>query len=133
MLQEAYVCLALNMYHEARGEGPVGMVAVGQTTLNRAASGDKRWPSDVCKVVQQMRTKKQCQFSWFCDGASDKPEDKEAYKLAKDLAVGIISGYIRNPRLSRATCYHASWAEKPSWTKGRKPLDQIGDHIFYAC
>lgn len=133
MLQEVYVCLALNMYHEARGEGPVGMVAVGQTTLNRAASGDKRWPADICKVVQQMRTKKQCQFSWFCDGVSDKPLDKEAYELSKSLAFGLLSGDISNPNLRRATCYHANWSRPPDWARKAIFLSTIGDHKFYAC
>lgn len=120
------------MYHEARGEGPVGMVAVGQTTLNRAEAGDKRWPSDVCKVVQQMR-RSQCQFSWYCDGITNKPEDKDAWNLSRDLAIGIIGGNLRNPLLEKATCYHATWISPPKWTAKAKFVAKIGEHRFYDC
>ena len=37
--------MALNMYHEARGEGRLGMLAVGWVVLNRMA--DKAYPKTV--------------------------------------------------------------------------------------
>ena len=58
--------MALNMYHEARGEGRLGMLAVGWVVLNRMA--DKAYPKTVSAVVYQG-----CQFSWVCDRRSDWP------------------------------------------------------------
>jgi spore germination cell wall hydrolase CwlJ-like protein len=42
-------CLVEAIYFEARGEGVVGMIAVGQVILNRV--NDERFPRDVCSVV----------------------------------------------------------------------------------
>ncbi|HIE75488.1 MAG TPA: cell wall hydrolase, partial [Gammaproteobacteria bacterium] len=50
-------CLALNIYHEARGESHDGQVAVAAVTLNRMQSAS--YPDTVCGVVWQPH-----QFSW---------------------------------------------------------------------
>jgi spore germination cell wall hydrolase CwlJ-like protein len=55
--KEEIECLSRNIYHEARGEGHVGMTAIAMVTLNRVK--DPRWPKTVCKVVYQPY-----QFSW---------------------------------------------------------------------
>ncbi len=47
----AVECLALNIYHEARGEPEAGRLAVGHVVVNRALDG--RFPKDVCQVVRQ--------------------------------------------------------------------------------
>ena len=57
MLSAAVICLALNIYHEARGEPIEGQRAVASVTLNRTL--DPRWPSTVCGVVYDPQ-----QFSW---------------------------------------------------------------------
>ena len=57
MLSEALMCLALNVWHEARGEPMRGQVAVAEVTRRRVE--DPRWPDDLCSVVYQPR-----QFSW---------------------------------------------------------------------
>ena len=49
MILEAIVCLALNIYHEARGEPPEGQLGVGWVVLNRV--DDPRFPDSVCGVV----------------------------------------------------------------------------------
>ncbi|NIO43392.1 MAG: hypothetical protein GTO41_26515, partial [Burkholderiales bacterium] len=46
-------CLALNVYHEARGEPMAGQYAVAEVTMNRVAS--RRYPNTVCKVVFQKK------------------------------------------------------------------------------
>ena len=54
ILESAVLCLALNIYHEARSEMIPGQYAVAQVTMNRA--GEK---SNVCKTVVAKH-----QFSW---------------------------------------------------------------------
>ena len=44
-------CLALNMYHEARGQGSAGLLGVSSVVLNRVK--DKRFPNTICEVVEQ--------------------------------------------------------------------------------
>ena len=85
------VCLAENIYFEARAESYSGKAAVGNVTRNRVL--DTRWPGTYCEVVQQgpvresWKTKQhkdladkdrvyypvkhRCKFSWFCDGHKD--------------------------------------------------------------
>ena len=85
------VCLAENIYFEARAESIEGKAGVANVTRNRVE--DKRWPGTYCEVVQQgpvresWKTKQnpdladkdriyyprkhRCQFSWYCDGAKD--------------------------------------------------------------
>ena len=48
-------CLALNMYHEARGQGIAGELAVTAVVLNRV--NDKRYPDTVCEVVEEGPTR----------------------------------------------------------------------------
>src|SRR3569832_1942068 len=55
ILATAAMCLALNIYHEARGENIAGQYAVAMVTMNRA----KHDKSKVCGVVLKPH-----QFSW---------------------------------------------------------------------
>jgi len=57
--ETAIECLALNVYHEARGQSEKGWLAVALVTLGRALPEYKKFPKDVCGVVYQDK-----QFSW---------------------------------------------------------------------
>ncbi len=65
-------CLAKNIYFEGRNQPWVGQLAIAQVTLNRVKS--VAFPATICQVVEQQR-KEICQFSWYCDGKSDKPKN----------------------------------------------------------
>lgn len=126
-------CLALNIYFEARNEPLNGKIAVSHVVLNRVAA--KQYPNSVCGVVKQGRTWKnkivrnKCQFSWHCDGKSDKPKDKTSWQAAKILAKGILKGQIGDPT-NGALFYHAAYV-KPYWAASMKRTAQFGAHIFY--
>ena len=64
-------CLAENIYFEARAESMKGKIAVGNVTRNRLES--KKFPNTYCGVIKQgyRPGKRNCQFSWFCDGKPD--------------------------------------------------------------
>ena len=73
IMTAAITCLALNVYHEARNEPMNGMYAVASVVINRVQ--DDRWPNNVCAVVKDgYRGQHKCQFSWYCDGKSDRPK-----------------------------------------------------------
>jgi len=56
-------CLALTIYHEARGESERGKLAVGHVVMNRTRS--VLFPANVCDVVRQGGQQlHRCQFSW---------------------------------------------------------------------
>jgi len=106
MFAEALVCLALNVYHEARDQPFIGQVAVAQVVMNRVR--DDRYPDSVCDVVKQGPTyswkqdfpvRHRCQFSWYCDGKSDKTPDQTAWQQAMLIAQGVGDGGIQKYQL----------------------------------
>ena len=136
MLAESLICLALNVYHEAKNQSFMGQVAVAQVVMNRVK--DARYPNTVCDVVKQAETykykptipiKNKCQFSWYCDGKSDKPEEPKALRDAMHVANGVYNGHIGD-FVEGATHYHAYYVN-PSWAKVKKYVLRIDDHIFY--
>ena len=105
-LDKQAVCLANNMYHEARSQGLAGQLAVSLVVLNRVK--DKRYPNTICEVVHQgpvresWKTKgkdvadsernyypirHRCQFSWYCDGKDDTPHEPTTYGALYDLSL----------------------------------------------
>jgi spore germination cell wall hydrolase CwlJ-like protein len=135
-------CLALNMYHESRGQGIAGELAVTAVVLNRV--NDKRYPNTICEVVEQGPTraswqdpkirfpvKNRCQFSWFCDGKSDTPRNKKIYNRMYNLADAILGNEISFLDITGgATHYHADYV-LPAWAKTKTKTVEIQDHIFY--
>lgn len=123
-------CLALNIYFEARGESEVGQLAVGHVVMNRVASA--RFPSTVCDVIQQggELRRYRCQFSWWCDGRSDKPRNKRLWEKSGELALKVYWGQTADPT-EGALWYHADYV-KPYWRKEFERGPKIGRHIFYS-
>ena len=82
-------CLAEAMYHEARGEGKEGMYAVAAVIVNRVE--DKRFPNSVCDVIYEGGETPPCQFSWWCDGRSDRPTDQLMWSHIRELAHNFLA------------------------------------------
>jgi N-acetylmuramoyl-L-alanine amidase len=55
MVATALVCLALNIYFEARNESLAGQFAVAEVTINRVES--KYYPKYFCKAILVVRRK----------------------------------------------------------------------------
>ena len=136
MIVEALMCLALNVYHESKNQSLIGQIAVAQVTMNRVR--DERYPNNVCDVVKQGLTYKwnpsipirnKCQFSWYCDGKSDKPRDEHAWDKAMLVAHGVYYGNL-DDFVEGATHYHAHYV-LPSWASSKTYITRIDDHIFY--
>ena len=128
-IAEEIRCLALNIYFEARGEPDLGKIAVAHVVLNRV--DDTRFPKTVCGVVRQGGEQQQlrCQFSWWCDGRSDKPRDNLAWWESWEIAWDVLRGANRDPTRG-ALWYHADYVS-PSWGKVFDRGPKIGQHIFY--
>lgn len=136
MLDTALICLATNIYFEARNQSTIGQVAVAQVVMNRVA--DDRFPNTVCEVVTQGQTyswkpdlpiKNRCQFSWWCDGKSDKPTDMQAWDNARLMASGVYLGRL-DDLVDGATHYHATYV-LPEWSETKQYVVRIDDHVFY--
>jgi spore germination cell wall hydrolase CwlJ-like protein len=133
-LEAAVLALAMNMYHEARSEGITAMLAVAEVTMNRV--NDNRFPDDVCSVVYQGNQDRkgnmirhECQFSWYCDGQSDKMRNEYWRETAMELSVDVLTGLETN-LTKGATHYHATYVN-PYWADTKTKTTQIESHIFY--
>ena len=141
LLETAFICLALNTYHEAKNQSLVGQIATAQVVMNRVA--DNRYPNTVCEVVKQgphrpswenpekeYPVKHRCQFSWYCDGKSDIPKNEKAWKKAQDYAYLVLYNRINLDVTEGATHYHATYV-RPAWAKTKTRTTRIEKHIFY--
>ena len=126
MISAALLCLATNIYFEARNEPLEGQVAVSHVVLNRVASSD--YPNSICQVVTQKHNKT-CQFSWHCDGKSDRMANKKARLRSLSLANSILTGRYSD-NTGGALNYHADYI-KPYWASSLTFTKKIGTHLFY--
>ena len=139
-LTDGTICLATNIYWEARNQSFAGQIAVGLVTLNRVI--DDRFPDTICEVVYQAKTRKswaqpwvdipirdRCQFSWYCDGKDDAPYEEKAWEQARLVANGVYYQKLY-PLVGDALWYHADYV-KPEWAESKREVAQIGNHIFY--
>ena len=124
-------CLALNVYHEARGEIIRGQYAVAQVTMNRVAS--RRYPNTICGAVYQqnwdrIRKRMVGAFSWT-ELDHKAPPTGKAWRLARKIAEDTYFG--RSDDLVKGSLFYHARYIKPSWAKNKKPIARIGKHIFY--
>ena len=142
MLVESMICLALNVYHEAKNQSFIGQVAVAQVVMNRVK--DNRYPNNICDVVKQGLTykwkpslpiKNRCQFSWYCDGKNDDVKNKRAYRESDKIAFLAIESYnaikTKGLDITEGARYYHTYAVSPRWSKTFPKVGRIGDHIFY--
>jgi N-acetylmuramoyl-L-alanine amidase len=120
-------CLALAMYWEAQSEGREGMLAVASVVLNRVAHPE--FPDTVCAVVKQGGEAAPCQFSWWCDGKSDRPTDPRAWALAWHIADKVLRD--PPPDLTSGALFFHNTAIGTPWARERQRTVQIGQHVFY--
>jgi spore germination cell wall hydrolase CwlJ-like protein len=123
--EEARVCLALNAYHEARGESFDGQVAVGQVALRRAGLDYRH----VCGEIYRPG-----QFSWTSDRprGSHLPSDPAwSWAVAAgDAALRWATTGEGADHSQGATFYHAR-SVTPYWTRGLERVAVIDQHLFY--
>ena len=122
-------CLALTIYFEARGEPDAGKLAVAHVVMNRMK--DSRFPDTICRVVQQggEQVRHRCQFTWWCDGLSDRPRNLRIWEKSQSLARTVYWGGNPDPT-GGALWYHADYVA-PTWAQAFSRTSQIGRHIFY--
>lgn len=126
-MEVEHQCLALALYWEARGETHSGMVAVGWTILNRTHSSE--FPETPCGVVLQGGERTGCQFSWWCDGKSDRPDNRNSWIKARVIAARLLTDPPPDPT-GNALFYHSTSIGVP-WIRKRTRTVRIGNHIFY--
>lgn len=118
------ICLAENIFYEARGEGETGKRAIALVTLNRV--NHRNYSDTVCGVVNEPY-----QFSWTHQGMKidlNNPIERRSWEASKKIALKALNKVYINDMLG-VTHYHAT-SVKPKW--GLPQVAQIGKHIFYT-
>ena len=132
------VCMAKNIYFEAGNQPIAGKIAVAQVVMNRVA--DRDYPDTICGVVYQakwktnwkgnpMPVRNMCQFSWFCDGKADVPEDSHTWMVSLQVAQSLAFGEWADIT-EGATHYHNDQVY-PYWADSLNETVVINNHILY--
>ena len=115
--------LAINIYHEARGESTEGQEAIGHVCFNRA---EKRKMSIKDIVLQPF------QFSWHNRNKFPPITEYESLLNCLDVANKVAIDRQRgNDPMNGADHYFADYIDPPEWAKGMTMICKIGKHIFY--
>ena len=126
-LDEQANCIAVAIYHEARGESLEGQLAVARVIMNRAASG--KYPPSWCATVKQP-----WQFSFVNPRTGHMPgvnASSAAWRKAQAITRLAINNAV--PTLSNDVLwYHADYVA-PSWGRRLTRVEKIGTHIFYRA
>jgi N-acetylmuramoyl-L-alanine amidase len=126
-LDEQAHCIAVAVYHEARGESLEGQLAVARVIMNRAASG--KYPTSWCGTVKQP-----WQFSFVNPRTGVYPSIDEASASWKK-ALGVTRLAVANAVQTLpqdVLWYHADYVA-PGWGKRLTKVEKIGTHIFYRA
>jgi len=152
-IKELY-CLSTNIFFESRGEPLIGQIAVAQVVRNRVKNNN--FPDTYCKVItegpikESWKTrqhkylkmderiyypiKNKCQFSWYCDGRSDKIKlyNKSSKDLWKTSIATSMLVYFNLDRtlIGNSLHYYAHKKVYPFWAKKVKNKIIIGNHTF---
>lgn len=115
-----YLCLALNIYYEARSEPEYAQLAVAHVTINRAKAKGR----DVCTEVFSPS-----QFSWTNSTQVPPRENNPAWIFAQRVAK---RAYETKDVTGGALWYHRHDIT-PWWVWNKKFVGRWGDHNFYKC
>lgn len=124
------VCLAKNIYYEARGEPEKGRIAVGYVVMNRKNVTNK----NICQVIYEShQTNKHilCQFSWVCDRKLAPINDYKSWNEALHIAeIFILAPHRLPPDPTKGAVYYQT--VKTHKIKSKIYKKTIGKHKFYT-
>lgn len=136
-IKDEIECLAKNIYFETHARSLVDSMSVSDVVINRVE--DERYPNTVCEVVYQgarhsngAMKRNLCMFSWYCDGKSDNPKNKKAWKQSVIYATDFFLNESYRGITEGSTHYHASYVN-PYWARSKDmtKIARMGIHIFY--
>ena len=144
-----FYCLAVNAYHEARGESFDEKIATSQVVMNRVDS--TRYPHTICEVITQGPIKEswkprkdptldqheriyyparnRCQFSWYCDGRSDDVNNLDGWEDSVIAAYIVYMGFGED-KVNGATHYYAHEKTNPNWAGQMVVTAKMDGHTY---
>lgn len=131
--------LARTLWGEARGEGSVGLVAVGWTIRNRVEmdlhnDGKPDWWGEgyegVCKAPWQFSCWNKGDANYpYLSGA--KPIPAGQFMQCREAALTVLEGRTADPTGGATHYYSTSMAQAPAWSAKARRTCKIGRHIFF--
>jgi len=117
------LCLALNVYREARNQPIEGQLAVAHVTLNRYETSDL---PTICDVVFKTGN-----FAWTKDPkvVQEWPRDEAAWEMAQRVAHQALADPKADP--VKGSTYFHTVSTDPDWAPTLVRVGRIGDHVFY--
>lgn len=126
-------CLALNIYHEARGEvteySYENWLVVAMITRNRI--DNPYYPNKWCKVIYQPS-----QYEWTSDGKPDEPDldnavERRTWEEINQFVEGFLANhrYIKDPTegsIDYAGCHVDNY-----WTRAYNLFKAFKNHCVY--
>lgn len=143
--------LARTIYGEARGEGNLGMEAVGCTIINRWKSG--KWfngydtNNDGAESIAEVCQQRVPKSKWYQYSCWNEDNPGLLKMMSSDLYDSHLSNCFRIALLvivnsndqrwqvldksNGATHYYSDRISTPSWALGKEPCQIIGHHRFF--
>lgn len=141
--QEDVVCLALNMYHEARGSSVKDQIATTYVVFNRYESGNYpltlvKNEHNLCNIIFD-----RWQFCWTNGNVIPKPNvklhgEKIAWEKAQRLALELYNNPIHRQLAKEFKLQHYVVtpllydSKRPKWIDKRQLTIQIGKHSYMS-
>lgn len=130
--KKEYECVVQALFHEARGEGEEGILAVASVIYNRVKS--RSYPNSFCGVIHQPK-----QFSYVHErlnagltlDAKPKASEIEVFEFIKQTAQKVVTNEFE-PVVPHGTLWYAHQRINNYWTKTKVKVAHIGNHVFYV-
>lgn len=122
--RDQFLCLATNIYFEARGSTINDQRAVALVTLNRTRHW--RWSGAICDVVWESY-----QFSWTITANQSRNRVRTAgsWQTSQLVAYEVLRGYV--PDITEgSTNYYNPSVVRPAWAGMAVQSNHIGAHRY---
>ena len=126
--RDQVVCLALNLYHEARGSTKADLYAVGFVTKNRVNSDNHA--DTYCAVIWEKQYGV-TQFSWTKQTLSHLlPKEKASWRRCLEIAYQIVTDDDLTDTTHGAKSFFNPVVVTPKWAVHAKKRTRIGAHVY---
>lgn len=122
--QRDFVCMALNVYHESRGQSRANQQAVAHVTENRHRLTGR----SICSVVYERAGRRGApQFSWTAHTKRSNLE-RDSWDLAQEIAWNVLYRDTRD--ITRGATHFHERKITPAWSRRGEHRQVIGAHVF---
>lgn len=119
-LSTSLLCLAMTVYHEARGETIEAQRAVAYVALNRALTEEK----EVCQVIKEKH-----QFTWVQPGGkAKKAKEIDAWFQSVNVAYNVYNGIVKDP--TKGANHFIKVGTEAAWVKDCRRSRVIDKQLF---